>query len=126
MPSAFAAIIPVAINDRTEVIGFDIRVQQPILDRGDGPVAMSDVQRGAWEAGKEAFTPSEEATIEKSIAHWRRGGPEETRGYNPNQPRDPAGSPTGGQFASGGGESSVVTEEDKASASTTRTARPRS
>jgi hypothetical protein len=66
---AFIAIEPpVQINRHTVVIGYDNHLKVAVLDRGDGPVALTDVERGAWDAGEEAFTPAETAKIQAAVA----------------------------------------------------------
>ena len=71
--AAFAALPhPVVINPTTAVVGYDARLREPVLDVGHGPIALSEVQRGSWDAGDEAFSPAEEAKIEEAIKHLRR------------------------------------------------------
>ena len=67
--NAFVPITPVPLSPTTAVIGYDRRLQTPVLDLGSGPVSFEEVMRADFESGEMRFTEAQQQMIVESVAH---------------------------------------------------------
>lgn len=64
--------IPVHITATASVIGFDRRMQSPLLTLGGRPVTLDDIRRGGYESDELMFNDEQERKIEEAVAKYRQ------------------------------------------------------